>query len=210
MAEIYTYAFVEDAPSQAVLDKIVDYVNSGRENHFHLNTPPVITNGAGNLKKTATRFLGAGNRVCSIFVTDLDKANSPTSLCNDWFNLPCLRQLPDAMIFRVACHEIESWIIADKIGIANFLEVSDANFSDTPDQLDDPKQYLYDVINSKCRKKKYLDMLPRRGQAVGIEYNPMLTDFVKKAWDVEQAMSRSPSLMRAINSMILRLENYGQ
>ena len=208
MAEIYTFAFVEDAPSQAALSKIVDYVNNGRKNHFHLNTPPVITNGSGNLRKTATRFLGAGNKVCSIFVTDLDNAFSPTALCNDWFKLPCFGLLPKAMIFRVACHEIESWIIADKVGLANFLEISDVNFSDTPDQLADPKKSLYDVIKSKCRKKKFLDMLPQKGQAVGIEYNPMLTEFIKNTWSIEQAMSRSPSLMRAVNRMTSRLENY--
>ncbi len=207
MADIYTFAYVEDAPSQAVLSKIIDYVNSGRNNHFHLNTPPVITNGAGNLKKKAVRFFVA-ERVCSIFVTDLDNAASPAALCNDWFHLPCLGLLPQAMIFRVACREIESWIIADKTGFADFLEISEANLPDEPDQLNDPKRYLFGLIKSKCRKKKFRDMLPQKGQTVGIEYNPMLTDFIRNIWDIETAMSRSPSLMRAVNSMGSRLDHY--
>ena len=210
MADFYTFAYVEDAPAQAVLSKIVDYVNLGRENHFYLEVPPVITKGSGNLKNTAMRFLRAKDKVHSIFFTDLDNIDSPTVLCNNWFKLPCLRMLPKSMIFRVACHEVESWIIADKTGFANFLEISDVNFPDTPDQLTDPKQYLFNVIRSKCRKKKYLDMLPQKNQKVGLEYDSMLTDFVNSKWNIEKAMMRSPSLRRAVNRMVLRLEEDGR
>ena len=43
------------------------------------------------------------------------------------------------MIFRIAVREVESWIIADKEGIAEFLNVAVANFTDLPDNISDPK-----------------------------------------------------------------------
>ena len=180
MPDIYVFAFVEDAPSQAALNQMIHYVNSGRQEKFCLNSSPVITGGFGNMKKTATRFFNAAQRgIWSIFVTDLDRKSSPLELCRDWFDLPCFAMLPRSMIFRVAVHEIESWLIADKTGIASFLGISDSVFPNAPDDLDDPKKVLLDTIRSKCRKKIYRDMLPKMGQSIGIEYNHMLKKYIQ-------------------------------
>ena len=202
MADIYLYAFVEDAPSQAVLYKIINHVNNERQDKFVLNSLPVITHGFGNLKRTALRFANAAkNDIWSIFVTDLDQYPSPNALCRDWFDLPCCSLLPHTMIFRVAVREIESWIIADKKGIAEFLNVSDSLFPDNPDRINDPKKLLIETIRTKCHRKKYREMLPEHGQSVGIAYNSMLADYIARLWDINRAAAHSPSLRRAIRCM---------
>ena len=105
------------------------------------------------------------------------------------------------MIFRVAVREIESWIIADKKGIAEFLNISDSIFPNNPDRLKDPKQLLIEIIRTKCHRKKYREMLPERGQTVGVAYNSMLGEFIAKGWDINRAAAHSPSLRRAIRCL---------
>ena len=208
MADFHTFAYVEDEPSQAILTKIIDYVNSQSPNRFVLQTGfPIITHGFGNLQKITQRFLSAAKKggIRSIFLTDLDQKHSVQQIANEWFNIACLALLPDKLIFRIAVHEIESWIIADINGIANFLNVSPANFVTSPDDLDDPKQFLFNVIRSKCRSAKFKEMLPQKGQAVGIDYNPQIVSFIKEKWDIQTAMANSPSLKRAVDCFIQRL-----
>ena len=209
MADIYVYAYVEDEPTEAVLKKMIEYVNSYSRNRFlFCNGAPVITRGYGNLKNTACRFIRAEKSgIWSIFVTDLDQFETVHSLCNNWFGLSCFRQLPSQMIFRIAVREVESWIIADKEGIAEFLNVAVANFTDLPDNISDPKQFIFKVIRHKCRNKKYKEMLPLRGQAIGIEYNPQIVSFITNNWNIENAMNKSPSLKRAIQCFASRLSS---
>ena len=127
MADIYVYAYVEDEPTEAVLKKMIEYVNSYSRNRFlFCNGAPVITRGYGNLKNTACRFLRAEKSgIWSIFVTDLDQFETVHSLCNNWFGLSCFRQLPSQMIFRIAVREVESWIIADKESCITVESMSD-------------------------------------------------------------------------------------
>ena len=209
MADFYTYAYVEDEPSQAILTKIIDYVNSQCPNRFDLHTGvPIITHGFGNLQKKTQSFLPAatkGEGIRSIFLTDLDQKDSVQQIANEWFNIACLALLPEKFIFRIAVHEIESWIIADINGIANFLNISPANFVTSPDDLDDPKQFLFNVIRSKCRSAKFKEMLPQKGQAIGLDYNPQIVSFIKEKWDIQTAMANSPSLKRAVDCFIQRL-----
>ena len=209
MADFYTFAYVEDEPSQAVLTKIIEYVNSQSTNRFVLHTDiPIITHGFGNLQIQAKKFLSAatkGEGIRSIFLADLDQKNSVQQIVNEWFNIACPALLPEKFIFRIAVHEIESWIIADINGIAKFLNVSTANFIIMPDDLEDPKQFLFNVIRSKCKSAKFRDMLPQKGQAIGIEYNPQIVQFIKKNWNIQMALTKSPSLKRAVDCFIQRL-----
>ena len=77
-----------------------------------------------------------GEGIRSIFLTDLDQKDSVQQIANEWFNIACLALLPEKFIFRIAVHEIESWIIADINGIANFLNID--------------RTYLYTVFKNKA------------------------------------------------------------
>lgn len=87
------------------------------------------------------------------------------------------------------------------------LNVAVANFTDLPDNISDPKQFIFKVIRHKCRNKKYKEMLPLRGQAIGIEYNPQIVSFITNNWNIENAMNKSPSLKRAIQCFASRLSS---
>ena len=75
------------------------------------------------------------------------------------------------------------------------------------DNISDPKQFIFKVIRHKCRNKKYKEMLPLRGQAIGIEYNPQIVSFITNNWNIENAMNKSPSLKRAIQCFASRLSS---
>ncbi len=200
MGERYCYSFVEDEPSQHVVRKILKHINASTKNHLIFPQGfPSIKHGNGELKKVALRCIpSVSSNLCFLIVTDLDTGNTPQDLGKDWFDIPCLSALPPSFIFRVAVREVESWLIADRVNFASFLNISEKNFPLTPDQLPDPKEFLFTIIRRKCRKKIHKDMLPSSGQHIGIEYNPQLTDFIDNHWNIDHAAAHSPSLSRAV------------
>ena len=198
---IVFYSFVEDAVSRAVVVRLFDSIKRERlgvEIKFAL-WHPVVTNGCGDLKKRAKRFLAAAQSgVNSFFLTDLDAYSAPNDLGKDWFQLECLSQHPPCFVFRISVREIESWVMADRSAFASFLGVSLNLIPDQLDDLLDPKQFLLNLIRTKCKKKCYREMLPMEGQRVGIGYNSMLCDFVSKSWNPKRAAAHSASLSRSL------------
>ena len=96
--------------------------------------------------------------------------------------------------------------MADREAFANFMSIQTACIPENPDLLSDPKQFLFNLIRKKCRKKKYIDMLPSPGQHVGISYNPMLVEFVDNMWSLTRAMEHSPSLNRSVRKSVAAMK----
>lgn len=196
-------AYVEDEPTKAVLNAVVTHVNRLHHKDIAFRQGfPSITRGFGNLKKQAMRFYKTNCPTPVVFVTDLDTHACIHELAREWFPVTSLNELTDKFIFRIAVHEIESWIMSDGEGLARYLDISATNFPVCPDEIEDPKQYLLNVIRSKCRKKRFKEMLPSGNQAVGVEYNPVLIDYVANKWNAENAAAHSPSLNRMIQRFI--------
>ena len=197
---IYFYSFVEDEATKAVAIRLIDYFRAESCREIVLqNGHPVVTHGYGDLKEKAKKLIGAAKSgIDSFFLTDLDRYETPNDLGRDWFDINCLSEVPLNFVFRISVREIESWIMADKVAFAKFMGVDPVNFPEKPDEEVDPKQFLFNLIRAKCKKKCYLDMLPLEGQHVGINYNPMLCSFVANRWSPERAAGRSPSLSRSL------------
>jgi len=202
---IYCYSYVEDVLSKAVVCKIVAYVNSlliAKELSFRPGFPSV-TGGNGRLRSIAQRFIPSAKAgLCVIIVTDLDTVPTPNELGKVWFNINCLSELPHAFIFRIAIREIESWIMADRVGFSTYMSFSMSNLPVQVDDIADPKGYLLNLIQRKCNKKWQKDMLPLKSQHIGLEYNPRLVRFIEESWNVENAMKSSESLFRSINRIV--------
>ena len=202
MEDIYCYAYVEDAPSAAVAHKIVAARNVQMKNSliFH-NGFPAIVNGNGAIKNKCESFLKmAKSDIHSFILTDLDTTECACSLIRSWFSIPSNVDvvLPRQCIFRVAVREVESWIIADLEAWATFIGIPATNFSAQPDQLDDPKRHLLNVIRKKGRKKMHREMLPQGTAQIGPRYNEILCDFVNSSWEPKRAAKSSPSLNRPL------------
>ncbi|MFA7172679.1 MAG: hypothetical protein WC340_04580 [Kiritimatiellia bacterium] len=202
MPELFCYAFAEDALSCKVMVKIVDYCNANSRTvplRFYPGFPE-NKGGCNNLKKMIPRICNMAKAdLCGFVLTDLDVAECAPELIRNWFNLNDQKPtIPDKFLFRIAEREVESWLMADKEGLAAYLSIAVDNFSDSPDSLSDPKQCLLNIIRLKGRKRYHRDMLPRNIANVGIEYNYRLSKFVNERWNVATAASNSESLRRAI------------
>ncbi len=206
MTDVYCFAFVEDAPSAAVAQKLVANRNARSDHRLVFRDGfPAVTEGYGAIKSKCKAFLKmarAGNH--TFIITDLDTAECACVLIRDWFAIPQGDpvDLPSQCIFRVAVREVESWIIADNAAWAEYIGIAAANFSMHPDRLDDPKKHLLNAIRRKGRKKVHREMLPHGSAHIGPRYNEVLCDFVDSSWEPERAAENSPSLARALKALM--------
>jgi len=207
MEDVFCFSYVEDAPSAAVAHKLVATRNAQMEHSLVFrNGFPAVMGGYGAIKSKCEAFLNmAKGGIHSFILTDLDTAECACSLIRSWFSIPENDDvvLPPQCIFRVAVREVESWIIADHEAWAAFIGIPAENFSTQPDQLDDPKRHLLNVIRRKGRKKIHREMLPQGAAQIGPRYNEILCDFVDSSWEPERAAKRSPSLDRALKALMM-------
>lgn len=206
MTDVYCFAFVEDAPSAAVADKLVTARNTRPGNRLLFREGfPAVMRGYGTIKSKCETFLKMARTGSHTFIlTDLDTAECPCALIRDWFAIPqdVPVDLPSECIFRVAVREVESWILADHAAWAEYIKIPAANFSKTPDQLNDPKEHILTVIRRKGRMKFHREMLPKGAAHIGPRYNEVLCKFVKTSWQPERAAENSPSLDRALKALM--------
>ena len=157
---------------------------------------PTVTGGVTKIRKDVGAYVKmAGRGQCVVVFVDLDTASCAPILLRKWFS----EKLPEPLIFRVAVHEIESWVMADHSNLARFLKIPIANFPQQPDELPDPKQSLLKIIRQKGRKGWHQEMLPQgRTASIGPRYNEKICAFIEKNWNPVQAARNSESLAKAI------------
>lgn len=104
------------------------------------------------------------------------------------------------LLLRFVVNELESWLLADREAIAQFLRVSLALVPANPDQVDDPKRALVNLARKGTSKMARV-MIPEEGKSgvVGAGYVEAIADFVENHWNAERASENSPSLRRALN-----------
>ncbi len=115
-----------------------------------------------------------------------------------------MRWLPDAadaMCLRIAVHEVEAWLMADRERMSAFLGVPQARLPGQPDAVPHPKEYLVDLAKVSRRRDVLDDMVPRpaSGRAVGPGYSGRLIEFAQSVWRPEVAAGASDSLWRCID-----------
>ena len=135
---------VEDEPSEAVLRRLV----AATGNRLGVSTV-FRANGFGNIKNRIQSFRNASRVTPHIVMTDLDTYACPPKLLEDWG----VGVLPSRMLMRIAVREVESWLLADRAGIANLIKVPVAKIPALPDALLDPKQALLNLArHSRSRR----------------------------------------------------------
>ena len=183
---------VEDAPSEAVLRRLVGLAGN------KLNVTEVFrAGGFGQIKSRIANFRNACHVVPHIVMTDLDAYPCPPDLLKDWK----VGELPDRMLMRVAVREVESWLLADRDGIAKLIQVPAVKIPAYPDELPDPKQVLLNLARKSKSRRFASEFVPANGSKAkhGPLYNQHLTAFADKLWDSRHAELASPSHKRAIH-----------
>jgi hypothetical protein len=96
--------------------------------------------------------------------------------------------------------EIESWVMADRRGFADFLSIPINRIPEDTDIIPQPKEFLMSLARSSKRSILRQEILPTSGATsrVGPGYNQHLGEFIRNAWNVNLAASNSPSLKRTL------------
>lgn len=116
------------------------------------------------------------------------------------------RQAPPALLLRLAVTEAESWLIADREGLAQTLAIPQNRLPHRPDEEPDPKGLIVaQAARSSLRviREELVSATDRNKPGTG--YNLHLCGFARSRWEARRAAERSPSLARAVR----RLDEFG-
>ncbi len=190
----------EDQVTWEIIKRLLDYSDRDFSNIIE---EPVR---GGEIKRKAPNYNLLGLPV--IILTDLDEYDCPSSLITDWFQGV---ELNPNFIFRVACDEAESWLMADKQGFSEFLEISEEQLPDirhidfrNSENIElsfpyKPSLYLMRELAQRSPDVELKRQLtPRRFAKKGPEYNSALIPFIQNHWNIDAAAQNSYSLRKAI------------
>jgi hypothetical protein len=106
-------------------------------------------------------------------------------------------------LLRFAVRELESWLIADRKGVSDFLHIPLARVTAAPETLADPKNELVRLARMSKSSRIRDAIVPdtRHGGQVAPGYNGVMTDFVNKVWNPEIAQRNSESLGRCLAAL---------
>lgn len=180
----------EDALSEAVGQRMVEDADSGLT-----VTQTLRQGGFGYLKSRMRSFCELARRTPVLLLTDLDTEECPATLIEDWSRRDAI---PKRLLFRVAVRQVESWLLADRDGMARLLKVSTRLLPRDPDVLPDAKRSLLQLAQRAPRAIRE-DLVAESGAAAaqGLGYNAVLSSFVRTSWNPSRAEHRSSSLARA-------------
>ena len=184
---------VEDRLSDAVATKILE--------KFDVEIVKRIGyQGKSDLERKTFELNRAANGITVFMLTDLDSPrNCPPQLIQSWIKGPLSRRF----FFRVAVMEVESWLMADRIGFAAFLSIPPHRIPSLTDDILNPKEFLVSLARRSRKKSVREGLVPMSGAntSVGIEYNALLSQFVRDHWNLEHAATVSPSLKRTLDRL---------
>ncbi len=180
---------VEDSLSEAVARKIL-YQS---DNNYNIANC-LSRRGCGYLKSKMKAFNEAAMVMPFLVLIDQDNGCPPEKV-KKWLK----HKANPKLIFRIAVMEIEAWVMADRKAISSFLSIPITIFPTKMDDIKDPKQCLLNFVKKSRSKILIDDIVPKHGSTakVGPNYNACLSEFVRKSWDVYEAIKYSESLRRA-------------
>ena len=181
---------VEDKLGEAVSLKILDRLGIEVSRSIGFK-------GKGYLKNKAQSLNQAAKGFPVIMLTDQDLPEQcPPNLLQAW-----VRGIQHPNFFlRIAVMEIESWIMADRSGIADFLSIPLNRIPGDTDAISQPKEHLVSLARMSRKTRLRKDIVPEPGATtkVGPGYNSCIGDFVDRDWDIDRACAVSSSLRRTL------------
>ena len=183
----------------AVEDELGEAVSTQILKRFDIEIwDTVFGEGYTYLQQKAMEFNRSAGGTAIFMLTDLDSAqNCPPRLIQSWIK----GALNPQFFFRVAVMEVESWVMADRIGFASFLSIPVHRIPFPTDNILNPKEFLVSLARRSQKRTVREALIPAQGAIlpVGNEYNAFLSEFVREHWDLERAATASPSLKRTLD-----------
>ena len=184
---------VEDKLSEAVSTKILEGLGIDISQRLGLKGKGYLQSKAASLNQTAKGF--------PVFMlTDQDAPSQcPPQLVQAW-----TKGERNAKFFlRVAVMEVESWIMADRKGFADFLSIPIHRIPQDTDAIPQAKEFLVSLarLSKKTHLREDIVPLPGATSKVGPRYNSSLWEFVRVRWNIRLAASASMSLKRTLERL---------
>ena len=110
---------------------------------------------------------------------------------------------PGTFLCRFAVNELESWLLADRQGLAKFLGIALAKMPLRPESEAFPKITLVNLARDSRKRKICEGIAPPSGHrsAVGPDYMYLMREFISGLWNIETAMRHAPSLERCVRRL---------
>ena len=209
--KILFYAYVEDALSRAVLEKIIDSLNDPGAPFFGFRDGrPQIMHGESQIKKgfmSNLKMAAEGLYTFSLVDLDIYDYPCPLDLLRDWLGIKQGRSivLPPQTLLRVATRTIEAWIMADIRKFARRFYLTESLLPSVPDDQLRPRKMFFDLLRRRegtfLRNKGLIGVLPSKEAHIGPEYNDVMCDFIERHWSPFRAEQNSPSLKRTMDRL---------
>lgn len=106
---------------------------------------------------------------------------------------------PPGFFLRLAVPEAECWVLADRMAVASYLQISAQSIANAPEQLADAKQEVLRLAK-KSKVRQFREEMVSGGNPLkqGAGYNVHLRGLVRSAWSPGRAAENSPSLQRTM------------
>lgn len=159
-----------------------------------------VQQGKENLRARLTGYNNAARFQPWIVLIDLDQGECAPAVRAEWLPIPA----PN-MCFRIADRSVESWLMADRDGLARFLRVSAAVIPRDAEVVRNPKEAMVNLARQSSVRAIREGMVPRPSAGrVGELYTRRLIEFVRDIWDPMKAATASDSLRRCIERLTER------
>ncbi|MBF2755018.1 MAG: hypothetical protein ISN29_07140 [Gammaproteobacteria bacterium AqS3] len=187
---VYVRLYTEDELTRVVMEKILQQMDRGYSvfgfSYWYKHTVQ---------KRVADLNHSAKGDVLYLVVTDQDTPGNCPAGAVENLGAP----LAPNLLYRFAVMEIEAWIMADRENFAEFLSVDIHSVPQLPDEVPKPREEIV-AIAKKFRVKDIRTQLSPNpsnpASRVGLNYNKVLSGFVREQWNVHSAQKHSPSLKR--------------
>ena len=167
---------VEDALGEAVSTRILTSLGIVVSLRLGLKGKNYLQSKAHSLNQTAKGF-------AVFMLTDQDSPHPcPPQLIQSWLR----GTLHPHFFLRIAVMEVESWIMADRRGIANFLSIPLSRIPADTDAIPKPKEFLVSLARLSRKTQLRADIVPKPGATskVGPGYNSRIGEFVRTHWNI--------------------------
>ncbi len=161
---------------------------------------PIDKGGRGRFWADISRYNQAALQAPVLALADLENEPCPTALFNKY--------LPHGwnpnLVLRLAVRMLESWLLAHREGLAEFLKISQARIPSVPDSEDHAKRTVVNLARASRSRRIREDLVPAPGTSgvVGPNYTARMSEFIREYWRPLDAQARSPSLRRALKAIM--------
>ncbi len=189
---MFISAAVEGLVDEGVIRRLVRHVGGEIRRVYGRN-------GKAHLRQRIHGYNQAARISPWIVLVDLNRdADCPPPLVAEWVPDPSHN-----MCFRVAVRAVESWLLADRERISQFLGVRIERVPHAPELIEDPKGLMVQLASWSRRRDIREDMVPRpgSGRRTGPAYASRLIEFAEGHWRPRVAAKSSDSLRRCLQRL---------